>query len=283
MLHTNLSATHAPPTLPPDPDPPNRRATTGEALRRYPLIALLPVLVLAAVGVGLSLHRSPTYTATSQVVVEPLAPTLVQLSGAVQAAEDLATNESRLITSDGITGPLAQQFNTTALRIANHLSATPVPNSTIIKISAEADTASGATSLANVAADRFSAYVTAQLKNNTTANKILAGYTAAALAYRRALEAQRRVAGKSPKQTQLEAGAALDAAQIRQQALSQQYENLVQSHSTAPTVAPFVLAQTATSDRTSKLETYLFAGILAGLLIGCALVTFLANRRPRRL
>jgi uncharacterized protein involved in exopolysaccharide biosynthesis len=256
--------------------------TTGEALRRYPLIVLLPVLVLAAVGVSLGLHRHAAYTATSQVVIEPLAPTVVQLSGAVQAAEDLATNESRLIDSDGITSPLAQQFNTTALRIANHLSATPVPNSTVIKISAESDSAARAITLSNAAAGGFSAYVTAQLQNNTIANRLLTAYTAAALRYRRALDAQRHLGQRSSKQVQLELGAALDAAQIRQQALSQQYENLVQSHSTAPTAAPFVLASTATSDRTSKLETYVFAGVLAGLLIGCALATFLANRRSRR-
>jgi uncharacterized protein involved in exopolysaccharide biosynthesis len=278
-----VSAIQAPPTVSPDARPPTvQRVTTGEALRQYRLIALLPVLILAGVGVGLGLHRDPAYTATSQVVVEPLAPTVVQLSGAVQAAEDLATNESRLIGSDGITGPLAQQFDTTGLRISNHLSATPVPNSTVIKISAEGDSAAGAIALSNAAAGRFSAYVTAQLQNNTIANRLLKAYTAAALVYRRAQDAQRRLPHKSSKQVQLEAGAVLDAAQIRQQALSQQYENLVQSHSTAPTGSPFVLASTATSDRTSKLETYAFAGVLAGLLIGCALVTFLANRRSRR-
>ena len=279
-----MSTIETPPAAPPDSRPATtRRVTTGEALRRYPLVALLCVLILAGIGVGLGLHRHATYTATSQVVVEPLAPTVVQLSGAVQAAEDLATNESRLIDSDGITAPLAQQFNSTALHIANHLSATPVPNSTVIKIRAESESAAGAIALANAAAARFSAYVSAALQNSTIPNRVLKAYTAAALAYRRALDAQQRAAGKrSSKSAQLQAGAVVDAAQIRQQALSQQYENLVQSHSTAPTVAPFVLTSTATSDRTSKLQTYVFAGVLAGLLIGCALVTFLANRRSRR-
>jgi hypothetical protein len=278
-----VSATEVPPTVSPDSRPSiNQRVTAGEALRRYPLIAFLPVLILVALGVGLGLHRSPTYTATSQVVVEPLAPTVVQLSGAVQAAEDLATNESRLIGSDGIAGPLAEQFATTRSRIANHLSATPVPNSTVIKISAEGDSAATAIALSNAAAGRFSEYVTAQLQNNTIADRLLKGYTAAALVYRRALDAQRRLSEKSASQLRLEAGAAVDAAHIREQALSQQYENLLQSHSTAPTAAPFVLASTATSDRTPRLEIYLLAGVLAGALIGCALVTLLANRRSRR-
>jgi hypothetical protein len=241
------------------------------------------VLILPGVGVGLGLHRHATYTATAQVVVEPLAPSVVQLSGAVQAAEDLATNESRLIDSDGITAPLAQQFHTTGLHIANHLSATPVPNSTVIKITAESESSAGAITLANAAAERFSAYVSATLQNNTIANRLLKAYTAAALAYRRASDTQQRAHGKgSSKQAALETGAAVDAAQIREQALSHQYEVLVQSHSTAPTVAPFVLASIATSDRSSKLQTYGFAGVLVGLLIGCALVTLLANRRLRR-
>jgi capsular polysaccharide biosynthesis protein len=275
-----VSATEAPPTAPADQRPADdQRVTTAEALRRYPIVVLLCVLVLAGAGVGLGLHRAPIYTATSQVVVEPLAPTIVQLSGAVQAAEDLATNESRLIDSDAITTPLAQEFHTTGHHIANHLLATPVPNSTVVKITAESESESGAVELANAAAEHFSAYVTATLQNSTIANRVLKAYSAAVIAYRRTLNAS----AKAPtKQAKLEASAAVAAAQLRQQALSQQYENLVQSHSTAPTVATFVLADTAISDRTSKLEIYVFAGVLVGLLIGCALVTLLANRRSRR-
>ncbi|HEV7529599.1 MAG TPA: glycosyltransferase family 4 protein [Solirubrobacteraceae bacterium] len=281
--HPDVSVIEAPQSLPNGAVPPsNPRVSLGEAVRRYPLLVIVSTLILAGAGVALGLHRESIYTATSEAVVEPLAPTVVQLSGAVQAAEDLATNESRLIKSDGITNPLAQQFRTTHLSVANHLSATPVPNSTVIKVSAESSSESGAVALANAATEKFATYTTAALQTNTIAKRLLKAYTAAALNYRRALGAQERLGTKASKQLQLEAGAAVDAAKISQQALSQQYENLVQSHSTAPTITPFVLATAATNDRTSKLETYVFAGILAGLLIGCALATFLASRRLRR-
>lgn len=281
----NVSATEAPPSLPPDSDPTGRlHISLGEALRRYPLVAIVSALALAAAGTVLGLHRKPVYTATSQVVVEPLAPTVVQLSGAVQAAEDLAVNESRLIGSDAITSPLAQQFHLSELHVANHLSATPIPNSTVVKISAESNSETGAVALANAASEKFAAYTSAALQTNTIAKRLLKAYTAAALAYRRALGAQERLGTKAAKQLRLEAGAAVDAAKIREQALSQQYQNLVQSHSTAPTITPFVFATNASSDRTSKLQTYILAGVLVGLLIGCALATFLASHglAPRR-
>jgi hypothetical protein len=237
------------------------------------------MIALAALGLVAGLHRSPKYTATSAVVVEPLAPTVVQLSGAIQAAQDTATNEGRLVTADSVTRPLAAQFHTTRKYIANHLTGSPIPNSTVIKIIAEGNSESSAIALANATATVFSRYVTGRLQTNAAAEKLLVSYTKAVHAFRLALQAESSLGRTSSKRQQVEATTAVATAQVRQQALSQQYDALIQSHSTAPSVSPFVLATTATSDRVAKIEIYLFAGIVLGALIGAALATMLANRR----
>jgi capsular polysaccharide biosynthesis protein len=279
---------------PPDPD---RRATQrrvgasdqrriglGEALRRYPLVALAPAIVLLAVAAALGLHRRATYTANAQVVIQALAPTASQLPGAIQSAQDLATNQSRLIESDGVTGPLAKKFHTTNEAIANNISATPVPSSTIIRISAQTGSERRSVELANAAAEGFSRYVNGQLLSHAEINKVFAHYRAAALEYGKALLVRQELEhkGKSPfSEALVRAAAVVSAAQLRERALDTEYNNLTQSVSSAPTVSPFVMAKSASSNRSSNLEIDLFAALIAGLLIGSALAVMLANRRVR--
>lgn len=276
-----MSTIEMPPAAESDTRPASsKRVSVGNALRMHPLVVLVPMIVIAALGLVAGLHRSPKYTATSAVVVEPLAPTVVQLSGAIQAAQDTATNEGRLVTADSVTGPLATQFHTTSKYIADHLTGSPIPNSTVIKIIAEGNSESSAIALANATATVFSRYVTGRLQTNAAAEKLLQSYAKAAHAFRLALQAESSLGGHTPsKKQQVEAATAVATAQVRQQALSQQYDALIQSHSTAPSVSPFVLATAATSDRAAKIEIYLFAGIVLGALIGVALATMLANRR----
>jgi uncharacterized protein involved in exopolysaccharide biosynthesis len=279
-----MSVTSAPPTVPVDVAQVgvSRHEGPGEALRRYPLVALVPMLLLAVLGAVLSQHRTPTYTANAQVVVEPVAPSVTQLPAAVQSAEDLATNESRLLNADGVTVPLAKQFGVSVGTIANRLSATPIPGSTIIRVSAEAHTAASAVSLANAAAATFAHYVTLQVQRETEASSILKAYQASSVELARAEGLKTRVdRAKSSEATRARVAAVADVAQVRQHALATQYETFALSHGNAPTVKPFVLATAATSDRASRLEIYAFSGLVVGLLIGVPIAMLLANRRRR--
>jgi hypothetical protein len=257
----------------------------SEAMRRYALVVVLPALLLAGLGVAYGLHRSPTYSASAENVVQALSPSVAQLPGAIQAAQDLASNQSRLIDSDGIAGPLAQRLGTTSDYVAGHVSATPVPNSTVIRIDADGPSADDAIALANGAARAFAAYVNRQTTTDAEGDAILDGYREASAAYRRELVAKQGIdrAGAAASPTErLRAASALDAAQLRRQALSAQYQTVIQSQGTAPSVKPFVVAHTATSDRIPTAELYGFAGAIVGFVIGAALATLLANRRSRR-
>ncbi len=257
----------------------------GEAIRRYAVAALLPVVLLAGLGVAYGLRRAPVYTATAENVVRALSPSVGQLPGAIQAARELAASESRLIDSDGIAEPLARQLDTTTGYVVGNISATPVPDSTVIRIEAEGPSADDAITLANAAARRFAGYVNAQTARDEEGDTILADYRAASAAYQRELAAKQGIdrAGSAASPTErLQAIAALETARLRREALSAQYQTVIQSEGTAPVVKTFVVARTASSDRIPTAQLYGLAGAVAGLVVGAALASLLANRRTRR-
>lgn len=280
-----MSTISSPSTAPGEPHLLSSRVPIGDAMRRYALVVALPAVVLVGLGIAYGVQRSPTYTATAENVVQVLSPSVAQLPGAIQAAQDVASNQSRLIDSDGVAGPLAQRLETTSDYVTSHVSATPVPNSTVIRIAADATSADDAIELANAAARGFATYVNSQTKTDEEGEEVLTRYREASAAYQRELAAKQGVdrAGEAASPTaRLRAASAVDAAQLRRQALSAQYQNVVQSHGSAPTVKTFVVARDASSDRVAKLQIYVFAGLIGGLLIGAALATLLANRRSRR-
>jgi len=262
-----------------------RHAGIAEAMRRYWYLVALCVLLLAGLGIAYGLHRAPTYTATAENVVQVLTPSAAQLPGAVSAAQDLASSQARLIDSDGIAGPLARRLDTTIEYVTDNVSATPVPSSTVIRIEADGASEDDAVLLANAAARAFATYVNAQTRTDGEGDEVLAQYRAATNAYQRELAAQQGIerAGDAASPTErMRADAAVDAAQLRRQALSGQYQTVVQSRGTAPRVKTFVVARDASSDRVPTLQIAVFGGAVAGLLIGGGLATLLANRRSRR-
>ena len=280
-----MSTINSPSTAPRDSRPVAARVPIGAAMRRYPLVVVLPMLLLAGLGVAAGLHRSPTYTATAENVVQAFSPSVAQLPGAIQAAQDLASNQSRLIDSDGVVGPLARRFDTTSGYVSAHVSATPIPESTVIRIEADALSQADAIALANAAARSFATYVNQQTRTGADGDDILEQYRAASAAYQREFAAKQGVdrAGEAASPAaRLRVASGVDAALLRREALSAQYQAVISSQASAPTVKTFVAARSATSDRWRMLEIYVFAGAIAGLLIGAALATLLANRRSRR-
>jgi capsular polysaccharide biosynthesis protein len=257
-----------------------RRPSPGEALSSHPLVVLVPAVIFAVLGGLLGFHASTTYTASAQLVVQPLAPTVSQLPSAVQAAEDQATNESRLVLSSGVTIPLAREFNTTPTDIAKRISATPIPTSTVITLDAEADSAHGAVTLANAAAATFAHYVNAELQSTATTEAVLKRYEVSEVLLDQARNARLALETKHVGLNGLvRATAAVAAAQVRATALSDQYQTGIQALATAPAVKPFSSATKASSNRRSQLELYVLGGLLIGLLLGAAAAILLANRR----
>jgi capsular polysaccharide biosynthesis protein len=277
---STFTAESSPSPGPSDRFVPDQRVTPGEAIARRPLLLIVPAVVLAVLGAVLGLHASSTYTATAQLVVQPLAPTISQLPAAVQSAEDQATNESRLIDSSGVTVPLARELHTTTANIADHISATPIPQSTVIRLDAEASSARAAIGLANAAAATFSHYLNSELQSPAQSLAVFRRYVAAQVVLDQARSAKLALEAKhTGANGLLRASAAIAAAQLRASALSTQYRSTIQAQATAPAVKSFAVATTASSNRSSRVEIYALGGLLLGLLLGAAAAIMLANRR----
>lgn len=264
------------------PEAPRERVGLGEALRGHPLTVVVSVVILAVFGAVAGLGRSTTFTATAQVAVEePTTPNAAQLPGVVQASQEFAANASRLITASAIVDPLAHKAGVASGVVVSDLLATPIPQSSLIKIVAASHSRSFSIALANDAASLFAGYATRQARNPSAVAAVLREFQAASARYREALLAQQRVqAAKrtaSPREL-VGAAAATEAARLRQQTLSLQYRTAVEANTNAPQVILYLPARSASSNRSSNLEIFLFGGIVAGLLIGVALAVLMANR-----
>jgi hypothetical protein len=147
----------------------------GQAAGRYPLLVLLPFILIAVAGVTLGLQRATVYTATAQVAVrEPIAPNAAELPGVITATQQLAANDARLIVSPNVVAPLAPQFGVPSSALAGRLSATPIPNATVISISATGPDAASAIRLANDASKNFASYLTQSLQSTGAETAVLA-------------------------------------------------------------------------------------------------------------
>ena len=92
----------------PRPPLPAAASSLGTALRRYPVLALLPVVVLAAAGITLGLRRPPTYTASTTINVGAPDINSQATPGYVQAEQTLASAYSREVTSQFVVQPGGQ-------------------------------------------------------------------------------------------------------------------------------------------------------------------------------
>ena len=81
-----------------------------EAVRRYPLLALAPLVLLTALAVAYGVTRSPTYTAESRVSVSRIGLTSPgALNGFPIASAALASTYSRAIDADPIVADVARR------------------------------------------------------------------------------------------------------------------------------------------------------------------------------
>jgi hypothetical protein len=254
------------------------------AALRYPLLVILPVILLVPAAYVLATHRKATYTAEAQVLMQQPAPTeAAALPGVVQAELSLSPVYARELQFDPVIVPLARRFHSTPAAIASRLSATPVPDSPIIRIDASSPSGASAVALANAAAQKLSTFISTQAQSDASAQVLLGRYRQATVIYQRDLARQRQLS-RSHSSTDpqvISAATATQVAQQREQTLAGEYQAAAGSAQTTPTLGVFALASGASSNRTSNIEIYLFAAVVAGLVIGFALATLLANRRLR--
>jgi Mrp family chromosome partitioning ATPase len=254
----------------------NEPLSVWDAVRRHPFLAVLPVVALTAIGIVLGLSRQPVYTATTRMYVQVPSGEPSTLFAVTDAASGLASAYSRAVDATAVGSAVARDLKGDASAAAGTASATPVPDSPIVKVAANASSSRGAVRLANVTADELAKYINGLNTSSSASQYALAAFSAATRRVARAratlLDAQKAVAAlpTTDAKVQLEsARAAYEVAQLRQSAAKERFTSLQSGQQ--PSLESLRKATGATNDRKSKLELFGFAGLLAGALAGCAL------------
>lgn len=239
----------------------------GGRLRALAL-GVLVIAVCAAVGGAIGLTRTPTYTSSIDVAVGGNGLGGSSVPGYVQAIETLAGNYSRAIKRPSITDPIAAASGLSSGQVASRLSATPIPNSSIIRLDVTGDDEDSTIALANTAGEEF-VKATAKDTAQTTGQLPLKLVREAELAVLKARRTLRQVRARTASDTSnavLDAEAALSAQEVRADTLRTQYGQTRQS--TVPVGLEVVRPTTsATSDRKRTLILYLLLGGLIGSVI----------------
>jgi capsular polysaccharide biosynthesis protein len=258
------------------------------AVRRHWFVAILPVIVFVGAAVALANERPPRYTATADLSVGRIfVNNPAGVSGVIEATQSLASVYSRAISSSAVRDATARAIDERVLRADDDVTATPVPESPLIRITAESSSEGRAIALATAASDALAAYVRRQGRSNKDA-AILADYQKAVKSYRQRIEERRRVQRRydadptsANEAARDRASVAVSVALLRREAVRANYLNLVQGTAAAASIETFTRATSATSDRLRMQQILVFLGVVAGVGAGTALALLRAYRKSR--
>ena len=263
------------------------------ALRRYWPAVVLCIVLLVGGAVALGLRRPPKYTSTATLQVGHVyVSNPAGVSTIIESTQTLAGVYSRTIHATSVQQDVAQRLKRASVHVSGALSATPLPSSPLIKVTAQATSATGATALANAGASALEAYVNHQVRATDVTASLTKRYRQAALAYRRKKDTSDRLErryrlhpSKVNRSARDAAGAASDGALLAVQALQSSYQQAVTGGTASAVVESFSRAGPATSDRKQTMQTLVFVGLLGGIAAGVALAllgTYRETRPSRR-
>ena len=255
-----------------------------------PLYVIVPTLVLLVGALAYTAHKAPSYTADARLIVGRQDAPANAIPGYVGATQVLASDYARLVSSQGVESRLATALSLPARDVSGQVSASPIPQSSLISVQATGATAARAVSLANAATQALIDYVNqtvagsnqsatlldrynqAELSLLTAQAKVTSSQTALTLA-----TARRDDAGVLRATSDLNAAqAAVAADQLQVTATGAAYNTAVSNGDAAPltVVSP---AAGAGSNRKSNVEAYGALGLVAGLVLGVLLAMWRAN------
>ncbi len=255
-----------------------------EAMRWHWQLVLIPVVLLFGVGVALGLLRAPTYTATANLSVDFGAQSPSSLPGSVTAAQALADSYARAVDATPVVLGTARKTGIPASEVADHTAASPIPDSTVVRVSATSDSEDGAIDLSNAAAKALTVYIGTLNGARQGSSPVLAQFRQAESVYQDRLDQQVVLAeeveaaptDEAARQELKRARVRTQVALLKKNSVGELYGASQQAY-----VAPLSFlseASSADSDKLARLQLLGFIGLVAGLAIGAALATVRANR-----
>ncbi len=253
------------------------------------VFCLLGVLLGAAFG----FVRSPTYSAEERLVVGKTAQlsNLASVPGLDVAGESLASSYSRLVNTDEVQAATAKKLGGV---LNGSISASPIPDSPIVRLDATAPSQEHALAVAKAAsAALVDAVEKLNRQQNQSAKAILAKFNAANAIViasqaqlnrlQASLPAQPNDGARDVVQGQIDAEQAKhDTAKVEADALADAYAGVYQPTEINSQIIQPAGGPTATgSNRRSTLEAGVLIGLVAGGLLGLGLAVWIDLRARR--
>ncbi len=199
------------------------------------------------------------------------------------ATQSLASAYSRAVEANNVVNPVARRLHMSPDDVRGHTSASPIPDSPVIRVRGTGSTGRVATELAAATSDALVTYTTTLNRTSEDSNRLLSQYRAIS---EKVSREQRRVDGlgrNDPRSKGLAAAQAqLATDTLQARSLSGAFQSSEQGRGSSKLVGVLTEATSASSDRMQKLQLLGLAGALAGLLVGVALATLRASGRARR-
>ena len=256
---------------------------------RHPWLALLPVWLLLVPSVAAILAGAATYGATSQILVGRVDVESTAVPGFVAANQQLAGVYARLVETEVIAEPVARELGLDAAEVLGDVSASPVPESSIILIESEAPDQETAVLLAATVAERLVAYVErtsvapvggeAALDQFRAASELLLRSQQARDTARAALAAAVPTAAAEARAAFVRAEAAVSTAQLQVETLSDTVRSELRGSGERNSLQVISSAVgTGGSDRRSRLQLAVAVSIILGAVLGAGLAAVVENR-----
>jgi uncharacterized protein involved in exopolysaccharide biosynthesis len=223
-----------------------------------------------------------TYGAESRLIVGRVDVEASAVPGVTAAFNTLAGTYSRLVAADDIKRRVLEKFGVSVLR--GTISASPIPESPVIRIEVRASSPAQATKLADAAATALIDYVhELNTSASADADRILTdfGVASAELAAATTRRDADRAQGLPGAVALSNDEATVARAQQRSQALSSLYVATLSRTQGSDIIRIVNRAGSTGGNRSARLKLTIGAGLAVGLLFSLALATLLANQTGR--
>lgn len=265
------------------------------AVRYWPMALVLASLGLAA-GVAAGATKPPIYTAETRLAIGAQGLSSYAIPGFALAAQELAADYARYVSLAQDESALKLALGTRAPEIVG-LSASPVPNSSVVSIEAQSADSQLAMKASNVVGAALIA-ATNVATNDQTAAALLKQYTTAAAAAAQAnqtlttaqalmtklssLPAATPAALAAAEAAEVDAATTFAALQLQQTTLGNRYQSIATSSTPSSNLDVVEPAVIVLNDTTKNEELYGLIGLAAGGALALMAATVRARLVRRR-
>ncbi|WP_288798442.1 hypothetical protein [uncultured Arsenicicoccus sp.] len=271
-------------TAHPQPTPSSPLSALAE---RWWLALAIP-LALAVVGYMLGAAKAPIYTAEARTTVGSGNISAGAITGFPQATQQMAANYARWVNDRGVEGK-------GDIPAGTEVTASPIPDSNVIRIEAKSPDKEAAVQSAQKAADDLAEAVNSKKGESDPAvtlqqlNKVASDWgqakaasEAANTTAQRAIGADRPAATVAAAQQRAAQTASRTAVlQAQMDALSEKYRQQISQGSQAANLIVVKPAELAESTKASNQQRYALGGLVLGLGLALLLAVLLDRRNAR--